>query len=75
MIIERAQLIRKMLLDHLLENGYEFVDRSGEGGGFYFFDEALAEELKAKGYRVKFAQEGARSTGNRPAWYIALRDY
>ena len=60
-------------LKRLKDARLEYVDKSGEGGSLYFFDEQLGTELKRMGYPVHFAPNGSKSTGHRPAWYIARK--
>lgn len=57
-------------LERLKAANAEYVDRFSVGGGLYFFDEAIANELKQAGYPVRYAAQGNRSTANRPAWYL-----
>ena len=70
MIIEKRQLIHNMLIKHFTEEGLVFIDKMNSNGGFYFFDDATALELKMKGYNVLRAPNGTKSTKRQPAWYI-----
>lgn len=69
MIASRTKLIYGELIRHFDEEGIEYVDKTANGGGLYFFNEMEAENLKQKDYPVFFAENG---TGHRPAWYIKL---
>lgn len=72
MIASRKTLLYSELIRHLSEEGIEFVDKTANGGGLYFFSETEAENLKQKDYPVFFAEKGTKGTNHRPAWYIKL---
>ena len=72
-IIENDTTVKDKLIRYLKSNNAEFIDKTDKGGGLYFFDEKVSNELKDKGYKVKYAQNGTKSTAGRPAWYIALK--
>lgn len=74
MIIDRKTLVRKMLIDHMIESGLKYIDKTSQGGSLYFFDRDTAAELESKGYTVNYAEKGSRSTRNRPAWYVSYHD-
>lgn len=69
-IIEKKQLSHDMLIEYLTENNLKFVDKMDKKGGLYFFDKSTAEQLKEKGYDVRYAANGAKATDYQPAWYI-----
>ena len=54
----------------LQEWNIPFIDMTPRGGRLYFFDPEAARELKERGYGVRYAPNGSKSTGNKPAWYI-----
>ena len=72
MIAPRTKLLYRELIRHFDEEGIEYVDKTTNGGGLYFFSETEAENLKKKDYPVFFTEKGTKGTGHRPAWYIKL---
>ena len=56
--------------DLLQKKGFVYIDTTPHGGSIYFFDEDMAQEFSEMGYTVKYAKNGTRKTGFRPAWYI-----
>ena len=58
------------VLNYLNQRALEYVDKTGNGGGLYFFDESAADHMKAHGISVSFAAGGTRSTRHRPAWFV-----
>jgi len=68
-----GEALYEKALERLKAANVEYVDRISVGGGLYFFDEAIANELKQAGYPVQYAAQGSRSTSNRPAWYLRVR--
>lgn len=73
MIEPKPKLIRDAVIRHFDEEGIEYVDKTSVGGSLYFFAEAIANDLAAKGYQVHFAENGTKGTGHRPAWYIRFQ--
>lgn len=67
------QLVYEHLIQYLTDNGQEYVDKTANGGSLYFFDEKTAKDLCDKGYTVRYAGRGTKSTGYKPAWYIATK--
>ena len=61
------------LMQYLRDNGQEYVDKTVNGGSLYFFDEKTANDLCDKGHAVRYAGRGTKSTGYKPAWYIATK--
>lgn len=55
------------------DRGLEYVDKTAQGGGFYFFNEPIVEELKIQKCRVSYAPNGTKSTGGRAAWFIKFK--
>ena len=70
MIPKSDKLVHDAIVKHLMDEGAEYIDMTHKGGGLYFFSEAIAEDLKAKGYNIGYAENGSRSTSGRPAWYL-----
>lgn len=70
MIASSDKLVHDAIVKHLMDEGVEYIDMTHKGGGLYFFSEKVAEELKDKGYRIGYAENGSRSTSGRPAWYL-----
>lgn len=70
MIARSDKLVHDAIVKHLMDEGAEYIDMTHKGGGLYFFSEAIAEELKGKGYHIGYAEKGSRSTSGRPAWYV-----
>lgn len=70
MIKEKNQLIIDAIRQHLIDCNAIFIDKTGKGGCLYFFDDAIALELRKKGYSVLYAPSGAKATDHQPAWYI-----
>ena len=70
MIPKSDKLVHDAIVKHLMDEGAEYIDMTHKGGGLYFFSQSVAEELKAKGYNIDYAQKGSRSTSGRPAWYL-----
>lgn len=64
---------RESATDYLKNNNVEYIDKTLSGGGLYFFDEHVADELKAMGYNVRYAQNGTRSTVGKAAYYIKFK--
>ena len=62
------------LIRHFTDNKIEFVDKTDRGGSLYFFDKNIADDLKGRGYEVLYAENGSKSTGYRPAWYIRNKE-
>lgn len=73
MIDEMPKVLFNAVKQHLIDSKAEFVDKSPQGGALYFFNENIANELKEKGYKPKFARKGSKSTGNKPAWYVKFK--
>lgn len=55
------------------DKGLDYVDKTAQGGGFYFFSEAMAEELKTQKCHVSYAPNGTKSTKGRPAWFVKFK--
>jgi len=70
MIAGSDRLVHDAIIKHLMDEGVEYVDMTHKGGGLYFFSQGVADELKAKGYNIGYAEKGSRSTSGRPAWYL-----
>lgn len=70
MIAPMTKLIFRELIRHFDEEGIEYVDKTVNGGGLYFFSGREADSLKEKGYPVCYAEKGSKGTAHRPAWYI-----
>lgn len=70
MIPRNDKLVHDAIVKHLMDEGAEYIDMTHKGGGLYFFSEAIAEDLKSKGYNIEYAKNGSRSTSGRPAWYL-----
>ena len=70
MIASSDKLEHDAIVKHLMDEGVEYIDMTHKGGGLYFFSESVAEDLKAKGYNIGFAEKGSRSTSGRAAWYL-----
>ena len=70
MIPKSNKLVHDAIVKHLMDEGAEYIDMTHKGGGLYFFSQSVAEELKAKGYNIGYAEKGSRSTSDRPAWYL-----
>lgn len=73
MIEPKPKLLHDAVIRHFDEEGIEYVDKTSAGGSLYFFAEAAANDLTAKGYQVHFAENGTKGTGHRPAWYIRFQ--
>ena len=54
----------------LRDQAQEFVDKTSSGGALYFFSEAVAQELKERGYPVYYASNGTKGTEHRAAWFV-----
>ena len=70
MIPHSSKLVHDAIVKHLMDEGAEYIDMTHKGGGLYFFSDAIAQELKDKGYNICYAENGARSTSGKPAWYL-----
>lgn len=70
MIAHSNKLVHDAIIKHLMDEGVEYIDMTHKGGGLYFFSESIAEDLKSKGYNIGYAENGSRSTGGKPAWYL-----
>lgn len=66
-------VLRDEVIKYLNDNGLEYIDKTSSGGSLYFFHEQAAERLEENGYAVRYAQNGARSTSGKPAWYINFK--
>lgn len=73
MIEPKPKLLHDAVIRHFDEEKIEYVDKTSAGGGLYFFAEAVANDLTAKGFQVHFAENGTKGTGHRPAWYIRFQ--
>ena len=60
----------KTVADFLQKKGFVYIDTTPNGGSIYFFDEDMVQEISDMGYTVKYAKNGTRKTGFRPAWYV-----
>lgn len=74
MIENKSKLIYDAIIQHLKDEGIAFVDKTEKGGGLYFFSEQAAEELKAKGYAVRFTEKGTKGTAHKSAWYLTFKE-
>ena len=70
MIAKSDKLVHDAIVKHLMDEGVEYIDMTHKGGGLYFFSQKIADELKAKGYNIGYAENGSRSTSGRPSWYL-----
>lgn len=64
------------LIPYLSKMGLEIVDNRTAGGNLWIVGgqelSGLMEQLRARGTRFRFLQNGGRGTGNRPAWLATL---
>ena len=68
-----SSVLHDSVIKYLADNGLDYIDKTSNGGGIYFFNEQAANHLIEKGYGVRFAASGTRSTSGRPAWYITFK--
>ena len=61
------------MLELFRDRGLEYVDKTAQGGGFYFFNKPMAEELKIQKCHVSYAPNGTKSTEGRPAWFVKFK--
>ena len=70
---DKAKVLYNTVIQRLSDEGAEYIDKTPQGGGLYFFDENIAKELKSKGFEPYFAKSGTKGTGYRPAWYVRCK--
>lgn len=70
---DKAKILYNTVIQRLSDEGAEYIDKTPQGGGLYFFDENIAKELKSKGFEPYFAKNGTKGTGYRPAWYVRYK--
>ncbi|MBR0340884.1 MAG: AAA family ATPase [Oscillospiraceae bacterium] len=61
-----------VIVNRLIRKGLKYVDQTEKGGALYFFDKAMADELKKEGVTVAYAPNGTKSTKGKPAWYVKI---
>lgn len=61
------------MIELFRDRGLEYVDKTAQGGGFYFFNETMAEELKIQKCHVSYAPNGTKNTEGRPAWFVKFK--
>ena len=61
-----------VIVNRLIRKGLKYVDQTEKCGALYFFDKAMADELKKEGVTVAYAPNGTKSTKGKPAWYVKI---
>lgn len=61
------------VIKYLSDNGLDYIDKTSSGGSLYFFNEQAAMQFKEKGYAVRYAPAGTKSTSGKAAWYITFK--